>query len=370
MTEPGDVAHSQQADSGEAESEVCVCRLNLFACPVHPRTFEPKQVGSWWEAPINPPIPFEPGDPAVTPEQVVALLAPQKPGRQPHVGVWETEPGGEFRVDFRATDLHWGETVGTDATRTGREIGIPVCDDDGRELGEMRMGYANARVLAAMLADAAVAPDLGAGWINLGAADTPSFVDLLKADVIALSQEEPDGKGIAPTMARYMPQDAAPFDALANLTAGAAYIAKAYADRTPTAYLRGMSIARDGTDDDRLDEFRVALTRGERWPLDHMTDPMVDVLYAEIDMLRARHTPDVQQRQEAALAKQVKEIGDLPGQIAYRIRAELVCCDAYDVHGRLDASDEIEPPHAICYWGEAAARIAEGRSDDDTPEQP
>lgn len=132
---------------------------------------------------------------------------------------------------------------------------------------------------------------------------------------------------------------------------------------------RVLEIARgQDADRDRLDEFRVALTRGERWPLDRLTDPMVELMWAEIDMLRNRHTPDVHERQGAALANQAMEIGDLPGQIAYRIRAELVCCDAYDVHGRLDASDEIEPPHAICYWGEAAARIAEGRSDDDTPE--
>ena len=49
-------------------------------------------------------------------------------------------------------------------------------------------------------------------------------------------------------------------------------------------------------------------------------------------------------------------------EIAYRIRAELVCCDVYDQFGGdfngyvgLDSSDL----HTICFWGEAAARIAE-----------
>lgn len=40
-------------------------------------------------------------------------------------------------------------------------------------------------------------------------------------------------------------------------------------------------------------------------------------------------------------------------EIAARIRAELVCCDCYD------GSGDIPPGHAICYWGEAAARLAE-----------
>lgn len=53
--------------------------------------------------------------------------------------------------------------------------------------------------------------------------------------------------------------------------------------------------------------------------------------------------------------------------VAYDIRAELVCCDSYDVcrpdaFTLDDASyDPEEHPdyHAICYWGEAAARLAE-----------
>lgn len=65
-------------------------------------------------------------------------------------------------------------------------------------------------------------------------------------------------------------------------------------------------------------------------------------------------------------------------KVAYRIRAELVCCNIYD-RVREEAvrlEDEGSPEghqsaignailrkdwHDLCYWGEAAARIAEGR---------
>lgn len=56
-----------------------------------------------------------------------------------------------------------------------------------------------------------------------------------------------------------------------------------------------------------------------------------------------------------------------PGDaIAFRIRAELVCCDVY---GRVNDSSEVTLAqaknvpdwHDLCYWGEAAARLAEGR---------
>lgn len=51
-------------------------------------------------------------------------------------------------------------------------------------------------------------------------------------------------------------------------------------------------------------------------------------------------------------------------QIAYRIRAELVCCNIY---GRVNDARELtfkqakRSPywHGLCYWGEASARIAE-----------
>jgi hypothetical protein len=55
-------------------------------------------------------------------------------------------------------------------------------------------------------------------------------------------------------------------------------------------------------------------------------------------------------------------------QIAFRIRAELVCCNIF---GRVNDTQELtfkqakKSPHwhGLCYWAEASARIAE------TPEQ-
>lgn len=87
---------------------------------------------------------------------------------------------------------------------------------------------------------------------------------------------------------------------------------------------------------------------------------------------------DVRQQLTEALDEQtIKRVGAF---IANDIRAELVCCDVYErveplraelaagqpgwgeAYGELhDAVDG----HEICYWGEAAARIAEGRDDHD-----
>lgn len=53
---------------------------------------------------------------------------------------------------------------------------------------------------------------------------------------------------------------------------------------------------------------------------------------------------------------------DLRAAIAYEIRAELVCCDIYESH---DPGKAERAGHAICYWGEAAARIAENRPADE-----
>lgn len=53
-------------------------------------------------------------------------------------------------------------------------------------------------------------------------------------------------------------------------------------------------------------------------------------------------------------------------QIAYRIRAELVCCRVYGVlndDGRVPQPDEVDEVeatgHGLCYWAEGAARLAE-----------
>lgn len=51
----------------------------------------------------------------------------------------------------------------------------------------------------------------------------------------------------------------------------------------PAAHARAMQIARDGTDTPDLDAFRVAVTRGERWPLDRLTDDMLDAAFELIE---------------------------------------------------------------------------------------
>lgn len=58
-------------------------------------------------------------------------------------------------------------------------------------------------------------------------------------------------------------------------------------------------------------------------------------------------------------------------QIAYRIRTELVCCNIYQrVQDSEVPLERLGGSHAICYWGEAAARIAEtpGQWQDDPTE--
>jgi hypothetical protein len=57
--------------------------------------------------------------------------------------------------------------------------------------------------------------------------------------------------------------------------------------------------------------------------------------------------------------------------VAERIRDELVCCDIYEKiskerteEGRINAIGRAvlsKDWHDLCYWGEAAARLAEGR---------
>ncbi|GAB7053230.1 hypothetical protein [Catenuloplanes indicus] len=49
-------------------------------------------------------------------------------------------------------------------------------------------------------------------------------------------------------------------------------------------------------------------------------------------------------------------------RIAYRIRAELVCCDIYD---RDHGTNRAGRTHPICFWGEAGAQIAEDPSGPD-----
>lgn len=66
---------------------------------------------------------------------------------------------------------------------------------------------------------------------------------------------------------------------------------------------------------------------------------------------------------------------DIPSKIADKIRAELVCCDIYGrVWGGVDMEDDAQVEaghdrfrelnrdierHSLCFWGEAAAQLAE-----------
>lgn len=64
-------------------------------------------------------------------------------------------------------------------------------------------------------------------------------------------------------------------------------------------------------------------------------------------------------------------LGAYAEAIAYRIRAELVCCDLYQRVEKARAEGDGENAigravlrkdwHDLCYWGEASAQIAEGR---------
>jgi hypothetical protein len=66
----------------------------------------------------------------------------------------------------------------------------------------------------------------------------------------------------------------------------------------------------------------------------------------------------------------------LRARLAYEIRADIVCCDSYDVcranalnrYGDLYAESEMRDNpayHDLCYWGESIARHVEGRGDED-----
>lgn len=96
-----------------------------------------------------------------------------------------------------------------------------------------------------------------------------------------------------------------------------------------------------------------------------VADAVVAALAAEFDAAHARGVAEGRARASAFIANE--------------IRAELVCCDIYDrmaplrakmeasQDGGIEASGELDDAvgsHDICYWGEAAARIAEGRNDE------
>lgn len=56
----------------------------------------------------------------------------------------------------------------------------------------------------------------------------------------------------------------------------------------------------------------------------------------------------------------VRERARYRQHLAWQIRAELVCCDVYE---RDHGTERAGTRHAICFWGEAAARIVEYGTD-------
>ena len=65
------------------------------------------------------------------------------------------------------------------------------------------------------------------------------------------------------------------------------------------------------------------------------------------------HYREVAMREKLAADRARREAEAAGAVIAHRIRAELVCCDTFDGTGTWPDG------HALCYWGEAAARLAE-----------
>lgn len=112
-----------------------------------------------------------------------------------------------------------------------------------------------------------------------------------------------------------------------------------------------------------LADWGITTAKGSRGLADH--------ILAKLRALRDMH-------------RSTKDTGHIQDQVAYRIRAELVCCDIYErvqkdaarigraaAEGKEDAiqfglqgaiADAILRGdwHDICYWSEASARIAEG----------
>lgn len=93
------------------------------------------------------------------------------------------------------------------------------------------------------------------------------------------------------------------------------------------------------------------------------SQPSDDALSAYIEVWDAA-SPAVKNRPARLRGALTAALGvaetELRAQIAYRIRAKLVCCDIYEKTAETSRPRVGEGPHAICFWGEAAARIAEG----------
>jgi hypothetical protein len=83
------------------------------------------------------------------------------------------------------------------------------------------------------------------------------------------------------------------------------------------------------------------------WLLEHPAAGEVAALSAEVERIESDALAAAERRGYERAAR----------DIAYRIRAELVCCDIYDHDAGTNRAGRT---HAICFWGEAGARLAEG----------
>lgn len=87
------------------------------------------------------------------------------------------------------------------------------------------------------------------------------------------------------------------------------------------------------------------------------TDEMVDALFERASGGEFASDADVRHGIASVVAIAERQIREA---IAYRSRAELVCCDLYERTHDNDAWEKAASgPHSICYWSEAAARLAE-----------
>lgn len=276
MTDSGDVAHSQQADSEEADVRLTLNEaVGLLNCS---RDFTLGLIAR--------------GEIDLTRMSVLAYR--ERDDAERKAAADEVTRLGQEMDAFNAAlaecrqppSFHYGEGVSSDATRTGREVGIPVCDDDGRELGEMRLSYANAGVLGAILVDAAEPVEMttiesvdGRRWTSGGEGWVEHRFDKPSAHARALAIAAGDDT------------DEAPAVGTAAIPDGASHVEVS----TDDGWVRADAFEL-GT--------RLAAMTVER-----------DDLARELSKLQKRGNPDTWDRQASTIAKQAKEIGVLHDRI-------------------------------------------------------
>lgn len=105
------------------------------------------------------------------------------------------------------------------------------------------------------------------------------------------------------------------------------------------------------------------MSKKRRIPKDPTVEDIVSIVGNARFSVLQRAARELGWKLDFGLANEPSYLGDA---IAYRIRAELVCCDLYNrvnVRRELTLAQAMEShgSHDRCYWGEASAQIAEGR---------